>query len=133
MRINAARANAALDSILAALNGGSLRFYSGSRPATVDTAATGTLLATVGFSATAFAPAASRSATANAITSDTSIDATGTAGYARGFASDGTTAVADFTVGVTGGTGEILLSSTALSAGARLDITAFTVSLPVGA
>src|SRR5215207_8202805 len=96
--------NAQLDVISGASGiGGSglLRIYSGTRPANVATAITGTLLAQLTLNAT-FAPAAASGVlTANAITGDTSADATGTATHFRIWKSDGTTAVIDGPVNVT--------------------------------
>ncbi len=82
------------------LDGGKLRVYSGPQPATPETSASGVLLCEMSLNAT-FSPASSGGViTANAVTSDTDADATGTAGYARLLRSDGTTAVCDCTVGV---------------------------------
>lgn len=69
----------------AAFDGGTGRInvYSGSQPATPDTAASGTLLGTLTLSSDAFAAAASGGIALNAVTSDTSVDATATAGWFR--------------------------------------------------
>lgn len=81
-------------------NSGKLRIYDGSRPATGGTATT--LLAELTCNAT-FAPGASSGVlTLNAITSDSSADATGTATWGRLTKSDGTTHVLDFNVGTSG-------------------------------
>lgn len=121
-----------IDAWTALLNGGSIRIYDGSRPATPETAvSTQTLLATLTFNATAFGAASSASASANAITADTSADATGTAAWARVLTSGGT-AVADLTVTASGGGGDIEFNSVAIQAGAQVSITAFTVSMAIG-
>lgn len=78
--------NFALDSgIGTAFDGGTgrLNIYTGSQPATADTAASGTLLGTLTLSSDAFAAASSGAIAINAVTSDTSADATGTAGWFR--------------------------------------------------
>lgn len=62
---------------------GRINIYTGSQPADADSAASGTLLATLSMSATGIGAAASGSSTWAAITSDTSVDATGTAGWGR--------------------------------------------------
>jgi hypothetical protein len=73
-----AAANAALNARTALLNSGILRIYSGTRPATADTAlGAQVLLAECTLNATAFGAAANRVATANAVTQDTSANAAG--------------------------------------------------------
>lgn len=62
---------------------GRINVYTGAQPATADTAASGTLLGTLTLSATSFGAAASGAIAIAAVTSDTSADATGTAGYVR--------------------------------------------------
>lgn len=132
MKISNAFAAASLAS-LSRLNSGVLRFYSGAAPATVDDAATGTLLAELTFGATAFA-VSNNVATANAITSDSAADATGTAGYARAFQSGGVTAECDFSVGGTaqGSTGDIVLTTSSIATGQPVQISSFTITLPKG-
>jgi len=116
LTISTASKNLGLNAQLDVLNSGFLRIYSGTRPATPDTALSGnTLLAELTFGATAFAAATGGTKTANAIGSDTSADATGTATFFRAFKSDGTTAVVDGTVG-TSGTDAIINSTSIVSA-----------------
>lgn len=133
MRTAVARRNEMLDSVRDNLNTGFCRIYSGTRPTDADTALSGnTLLAQCTFNAT-FAPAASGGVlTANAITGDSSADATGTATFARLFQSDGTTAFADISVTATGGGGELQLSTTSIVSGVAVSITSFTITAPVG-
>ena len=130
--------NAAVDAIDVG-GTGTLLFYSGTPPATVDTALSGnTLLATLTFSATAFGAATTASpsvATANAISDDNSADATGDATFARAVSvTNG--AVIQFTVaGSTGGSAEILITSAdadaGIIAGQPVGITSLTYSQPV--
>lgn len=107
---------AALNAQLALLNGGSLKIYSGSEPATTATALTSqTLLAECPLSATAFATTSTATATANAITSDAA-NASGTATFYRAYDSSdvcrrqgsagesGTDLILDDAAIVTGGT-----------------------------
>lgn len=83
-------------------NSGFIEVYSGSRPATPDTALSGnTLLATLTFSATAFPAGANGVLTANAITSGTAV-ATNTAAWARVYKSDTTTVIGDCNCGTSG-------------------------------
>lgn len=87
--------NAAVDASGALLNSGSIKLYSGSVPADVNTALSGNdELAEGGFSATAFAAASGGVASANAISSGTGTAAAGVgvnATFARTFKTDGTT------------------------------------------
>ncbi len=121
--------NAALNAIAPLANTGFIRIYDGTQAATPETAlGAQVLLAELTFGATAFGTAASGVITANAITSDTSINATGTASWYRALKSDGTTVLWDGTVGTA--TSDMILNSVSLVAGAQLDITSLTYTLP---
>lgn len=111
--------NARLDAITTAVGAsGKLRIYDGSRPATGGTVTT--LLAELTLNAT-FAPAASSGTlTLNAITGDTSADATGTATWAR-IVTSGGTFVADCSVGTSGA--DINLNTTSIVTGATVTVT----------
>lgn len=104
-----------------------IQIRSGSKPATPETAASGTLLATVAISGS-FASAGGVLTSANpaAVT----IAATGTAGYFR-LLTSGATAILDGTVTATGGGGDIELATVALSSGASLDLGVPTLTVPV--
>lgn len=91
MDISDTFANAALDA-MPSLNSGIIRGYTGSSPG-IGSAATGTLLFTLAFNATAFAAASSRQRVANAI-ADAAAAADGTLGYVR-ILTSGAAAVAD--------------------------------------
>lgn len=133
MRVSTASRNTMIDSWTALLNGGSIRIYDGTRPATPETAvSTQVLLAELTFNATAFAAASSASATANAITADTSANATGTASWARVLTSGGT-AVGDLTVTATGGGGDMQFPNPSIVASAQVSLTSFTVSMDLEA
>lgn len=96
-----------------------LRIYDGSRPATGGTATT--LLAELTCNAT-FAPAASGGTlTLNAITQDSSANATGTATWARIVKSDGTTFVLDCSVGTSAT--DIILNTVSIVAAAVVSVT----------
>ncbi len=92
--------NSRLDAITSAIgNAGLLRIYNATRPATGGTATTLGAELTCG---TPFAPAASGGVlTANAITQDSSANATITAAWAR-LATSGGTAIADISAGTSG-------------------------------
>ena len=101
-----------------------LHIYDGSRPATGGTATT--LLAELTCNAT-FAPAASGSSlTLNAITADSSANATGTATWFRIVKSDTTTHVMDGSVGV--GTGDLQLNSASITSGGTVSVTSFVIT-----
>lgn len=117
--------NAQLDEITARAGGGALlRIYDGTRPATGGAATTLLAQLTCG---SPFAGAASGGElTANAITQDSSADATGTATWFRLVASDGTTHVLDGDVGASGS--DLNLSSVSIVAGGTVDVTSFVVT-----
>lgn len=122
--------NAELDALAPLCNTGWIRVYTGAQPATPETAASGTLLAELRFGATAFPAASGGVLTANAITSDASANATGTAGWARVFKSDGTTAVFDGTCGAVGSGEQFEVNPIAIQSGAPVDCSALTYTLP---
>lgn len=126
-----AAVNAEADAVARLLDAGKLRIYSGTQPATADTALSGnTLLAELTFNATSAAAAVAGVLTFNAITSDTSADATGTAAFFRALKSDGTSVVMDGTVGTA--SADAIINSTAISSGAQVDCTAMTFTVSKG-
>ncbi|HYC44482.1 MAG TPA: hypothetical protein VED01_03260 [Burkholderiales bacterium] len=132
MQLCDARVHEALDAIANEANSGFLRLYSGSVPANADAALGGaTLLAELTLNATAFGAAASRTLTANAITQDSSANASGTCSFARIYQSNGTTVWSQFTSIGTSGT-EVVLSTTSIVAGQPVSCSSLTVSIPVG-
>ncbi|MGZ8317466.1 MAG: hypothetical protein ACXWVD_00045 [Telluria sp.] len=120
-----ATVNAQADALSALLDNGYLRIYDGTQPATADTAvSTQTLLAELRFNADA-APAASGGLlTFNALTSDSSANATGTAAWFRALASDGTTVVMDGSVGTSAA--NMIIATTSISAGQTVSCSSFT-------
>ncbi len=122
--------NLGLDAALNVLNNGFVQLYTGTQPATPDTALSGnTLLATLTLGATAFGASSAGTKTANAITSGTAV-ATGTATFFRAFKSDDVTAVIDGSAGTSGT--DMVLNSAAISSGATVSISSWTVSMPLG-
>lgn len=120
-----ASASAAADAVTALLNSGLLRIYDGTQPATADTAiTTQTKLAELTFGNPAFGAAANGVATANAITSDTAADATGTASWARLVRSNGTTVVMDGSAGTS--SSNLVLNTTSIVANAEVAVTSLT-------
>lgn len=101
-----------------------LRIYDGSRPATGGTATT--LLAELTCNAT-FAPGASSGVlTLNAITQDSSANATGTATWFRLVKSDGTTHVLDGSVSTSGS--DLNLVTTSIVATQPVQISSFVLT-----
>lgn len=120
-----AQASRAADAVCVRLNNGYLRIYDGTQPTDADTAVGAqVLLAELRWNATAFGAASNGVATANAITADSSANASGTASWFRALESDGTTAVFDGSVGTSGA--NINLNSVAISSGAAVSVTAYT-------
>lgn len=117
--------NNMLDAITSFTSGSAfLRIYDGTRPATGGTATT--LLAELTCNAT-FAPAASGAVlTLNAITQDSSANATGTATWFRIVKSDGTTFVLDGNVGTSGS--DLNLNTTSIVSAAAVSVTSFTIT-----
>jgi hypothetical protein len=120
----AALRNAQLDAITTQVGAsGLLRIYSGSRPATGGTETT--VLAELTCNAT-FAPAASGGVlTLNAITADSSANATGTATWFR-ILTSGAVAKIDGDVGTSGS--DLNLNSTSVTSGGTVSITSFTIT-----
>jgi len=119
-----AAVNEQADRLATLANSGKLRIYDGTQPATADTAvSTQTLLAELTMNATAFGAASAGVITANAITSDSSADATGTATWFRLLKSDGTTPLWDGSVGTSGA--NLNLNSVAIQSGAAVSVSSF--------
>lgn len=92
MKISNLARSAAADAVVDLIDGGAgagyIQVRTGAAPTNTTDANSGTLLATLTFSDPAFGAASSGVATANAITSDSSVDATGTPGHFRAFDSN---------------------------------------------
>lgn len=116
--------NAMMDAVTTAVGAsGKLRFYNGTRPASGGAATT--LLAELTCNAT-FAPGASGGVlTLNAITSDSSADATGTATWFRIVTSGGTFCI-DGNVGTSGS--DLNMNTVSFVAGAAIAVTSFTIT-----
>lgn len=116
--------NVMLDVITTAVGAsGLLRIYDGSRPASGGSATT--LLAELTLNATFAAGASSGVLTLNAITSDTSANATGTATWFRITTSGGTFMI-DGNVGTSGS--DLNLNTTSIVSGATVAVTSFTIT-----
>ncbi len=115
MQLAIAGRNASIDAVNALLNGGTLEIRTGAAGA-IDSAPTGTVLATLTINATAFGAASAGSATYNAITAVTAT-AAGTAGHYVAKTSGGN-AVRNGTVG-----SEMTLNNTRFGIGDEVDVT----------
>lgn len=121
--------NARLDAIETAIGASAvLKIRSGSAPANVATADSGTVLATLSLPSDWLAAASSGSKAKSGTWQDTSADATGTAAHFRIYASDGTTAHIQGTVTVTGGGGDMTVDSVSFTAGQSFTISTFTLT-----
>ena len=130
-QLSAAAANAAADAVVDLLDGGKLLIYDGSQPADADTAVTDqTLLAELTFGTPAFGDASGGVATANAITQDSSANATGTATWFRVTTSEDV-AIFDGSVGTADA--NLVLNSVAIQAGAAVSVTELTYTQPKSA
>jgi hypothetical protein len=108
---------------------GSLKGYTATRAVTVDTAiGAQTLLFTCTFGATAFGAASNGVATANAITQDSSADATNTADWFR-IANGAATAIADGNIGVS--STDLQLNTVSIVTGAVVSISAGSITVPL--
>ena len=126
-RLSNAAVNAQADALARRLDTGYLRIYSGTQPASADTAISSqTLLAELRFSATSAPNAVNGVLTCNSLTPDNAADATGTATWFRTLGSDGTSVVLDGSIGATGSSNNLELSTTSIVQNAQINVTSFT-------
>ena len=136
-RISNNAAKAACDAIVDLLDGGSgaatVEIRSGSAPTNCEDADSGTLLAVLTCSDPAFGAAADANpggrATASSVTSDSSANATGTAGHFRAKDSNGVV-ITQGSVTATGGGGDMEINSVSVVSGVEVAITAWTFTVP---
>lgn len=105
-----------------------LKIRTGAAPATVATADSGTVLATLNLPSDWMAAASSGSKALAGTWQDASADATGTAAHFRIYATDGTTAHIQGTVGTSGA--DMIVDSTSFTAGQSFSVTSFTLTAP---
>ncbi len=118
------RANAVTTAVDAGSGAGVLEFRTGSKPASPDDSATGTLLASITLADPSFGSAADGviELDNSPALQDASADATGTAAHFRIRTSAGA-GVIDGTVTATGGGGDITVNTTSFVSGAAITIT----------
>lgn len=120
-------ANTQANALSDLLDGGYLKIYDGTQPATGDTAiTTQVLLVTLTFNATFSGASSGGIITANSITSGTAGN-TGTASWFRAFKSDNTTAVFDGSVGTA--TANLILPTTSITAGQTVAASSMTFTV----
>jgi hypothetical protein len=118
--------NARLDAVESTVGTApTLQIRSGSQPATADTAATGTVLATCALPSDWMAAASGGTKAKAGTWEDTSADNTGTAGW---FRIQGAGGAIDGTVTLTGGGGDMTVDNTSFAAGQAFSVTGFTLT-----
>jgi hypothetical protein len=121
-------ADAIFDSVDAGAGAGTVAIRTGTQPTNVGDADTGTLLGTLTHSDPAWGAASNGVKTANAITSDTNADNSGTAGHARMKDSNGNIKY-DCTCGQ--GSGDINFDNNVIVAGGTIAISSMTGTVPI--
>ena len=121
--------NAKLDAVETAIGTSAiLRIRTGTKPATCASADTGTVLVTMNLPSDWMAAAASAAKSKTGTWTDTSADATGTAGHFRIYDSAGTTCHIQGSVTATGGGGDMTLDTTSITAGGTVTVSTFTLN-----
>jgi hypothetical protein len=129
LQFSAAVRNAILDVIESTIGASAvLKIRTGAAPADVATADSGTVLATLSLPADWMAAASGGTKAKSGTWQDASADAAGTAAHFRIYASDGTTAHVQGSVGQ--GSGDLSLDNTNIASGQQVTITTFTLTAP---
>lgn len=133
MALNTQLSNLAVNTMADAIGNlfddGYLRIYDGAQPANADTAiTTQTLLAELRFGNPACGSAVAGVLTFNAITPDSSANATGTASWARCLKSDGSTVICDGSVGLSAA--NFILSALGITLGQAVAIDSGSFTVP---
>lgn len=126
--------NAILAAIIARIdadaNGGTVKVYTGTRPATADTAlSSNTLLATFTFATSSFSAPSGGSATVSSLPLSATAVANGTATWFRCADESGDT-VFDGSVGITSSGADLEISTTAITTGLVVSMTGGTLTQP---
>ena len=128
-QFSTATRNASLDAIETAIGTSAvLKVRSGAVPASVGTADSGTVLATMNLPSDWLANASNGTKAKSGTWQDSAADASGTAGHFRIYASDGTTAHMQGTITATGGGGDMTLDNVVIAAGQQITVSTFTIS-----
>lgn len=127
IQLSIAVRNAKLDAIETSIGVSAvLKIFTGTQPANCATADSGTLLVNMSLPSDYMSAASSGSKSKTGTWQDASADGTGTAGYWRLYASDGTTCGAQGSVTATGGGGDLELDNVSIAAGQTVTITTWT-------
>lgn len=134
IRLSTATRNAVADAIGDLADSGSgaatLKIYTGSQPATADSTATGTLLATIAVNDPAFDIASGGTAALSTTPAVTGTGiAAGDAGWFRLATSSGSTII-DGSVSASGGGGNLIMSTVTVSIGLTLSVTSGSITMP---
>jgi len=105
-----------------------LKIFSGTAPANVAASDSGTLLAQLDLPSNWMANASAGSKALSGTWEDASANATGTAGYFRIYASDGTTCHIQGTITVAAGGGDMIIQNTSIASGQSITVSAFSIS-----
>jgi hypothetical protein len=129
IQLSVAVRNARLDAIETAIGTAAvMKIRTGAQPATVATADSGTILATLTLPSDWLAAASGGTKAKSGTWQDTSADAAGTAAHFRIYASDGTTAHLQGSVTATGGGGDLTLDNAVLALAQVVTITGFVLT-----
>lgn len=129
VQLSEAVRNARLDAIESTIGTAAvLKIRTGAQPATVATADSGTVLATLTLPSDWMAAASGGTKAKSGTWEDTSADAAGTAAHFRIYASDGTTAHLQGSVTATGGGGDMTVDNVVFALAQAFTITAFTLT-----
>jgi len=121
--------NARLDAFESTIGASAvLKIRTGAPPATVATASTGTVLATLNLPADWMAAASGGSKAKTGTWEDLAADATGTAGHFEITASDGTTVGMRGTITATGGGGDMTIDNPSIATGQTVTVSTFTIT-----
>jgi hypothetical protein len=131
VQLSTAVRNAMLDAVETAIGASAvLKIRTGAQPASVATADSGTVLATMALPSDWMAAASGGSKALLGSWADASGDAAGTAAHFRIYASDGTTAHYQGSVSATGGGGDLTLDNVSIAVGQSVTISSFTLTMP---
>lgn len=121
--------NARLDAIATVIGASAvLIIYTGAQPASCSEAPTGTVLATLSLPSSWMLAATSGSKSKTGTWSDTSADASGTAGYFRVYDSLLTTCGLQGSITITGGAGDMTIDNIDIVSGQTVTITSFVLT-----
>ncbi len=129
LQYSAAVGNAKLDAIETTIGVSAvLKIRTGAAPATVATADSGTILATLALPSDWMAAAAAFAKAKAGTWQDASADAAGTAAHFRVYATDGTTAHIQGSVTATGGGGDMTVDNVVFAVGQQFTVNTFTIT-----